>query len=951
MGLRQSSIPDDGSASRVALARLVRALEDELTPRHVAHLRHTFEDLCDAVLESPATAASASIPRAPLMRSIAAHLSDPHATHLYGLIASYHCVSAAPHHRSSLPAVVNGSSTSSPMRLASLPLRATVTNPRRALQRHVRSASGPAHAHARSADGGAKAGAHQGKQQQHRSGASSAPPIGAAANRHGARGESDTPTVTYLTLLACVTHVVAGAHVPGLPLHVASGHRASYSPAPSESPSPPPPASSSPWKSNSPSSRGSAPVPIDLHALSDQQQQTLRARFAQTTQLVLATRPSPVPGTSPRFLLPGGTHPPLSAIPCTVDDLAHVLHLVAALWTGAQSLHHAAAYRSQAQQQPHGGGGARTTASRTLRSVRPSSVFSSSTDGGASHGGVLGDQASSTMMQDMDMRTLRGAHERDGRASLVPLRSAASIDDGRSLSLSIATVGAASGRTADDAALNAAETATIASSTLSAGGGGGGPRGGAATAPASPNLPHAAGPLHPAHPHHAHHPPLPPHHHHPHHHDAGSTAPSDALSRRSRRAGSMTSTTAVYHLRIDPETDAASHMSRGGGALGDRERDRDRDRDRWSIRTTPASVASPGYVAASRHRGNGTHAALGEPAASPSSAAIQALAERMWSLAAGSTASGATIGHATPPGAPPLATDWDAVARVLAAQLPAMWRVSLGAFLHAAFLGPATSPPASGISTNASAWPAPVDEEDPVSLSSPWLPASPTASTLQFSGGHSRAQPAPSSTAPAAAGPGYALVNDPDTAWILHMALGVAPPATARSSATTSSVFRATAHGWSESALVDRLTAAAAGTMGEAAVALVSLAMPVLGATIPETLVLAVPLAQSGGTWAAAGRAVAVAPAADVQHVRSTGSAAGSGLVSVPGVLAVPPTLHQAVVTLASGTSAAAAAGLALPIDAVAVAAGAGTVTLPVLEVEVLLVANGGGGVGAGAGN
>ncbi|KNE69479.1 hypothetical protein AMAG_14047 [Allomyces macrogynus ATCC 38327] len=200
----------------------------------------------------------------------------------------------------------------------------------------------------------------------------------------------------------------------------------------------------------------------------------------------------------------------------------------------------------------------RTTSIAAGSSVRAASILSDGFGGGGGYASVSDMAAwrSSTLAShEIETRTMRAPYERD-RSSLRPLRSI-SFDGGSSnviLDESVswadsdqaatATMGGPSVLTEEIEESSVSDqtttsTALPVSPTTGGGGGGGAPQSVAES--------------------------------------------SDAHSRRSLRAASLTSTTAVYHMRIDPE-DAVSHFSA---------RPQPNATDRWSVRTSLTAPTAP----------------------------------------------------------------------------------------------------------------------------------------------------------------------------------------------------------------------------------------------------------------------------------------------------------------------------------------------------------------------
>ncbi|KAJ3369315.1 hypothetical protein GGF31_005416 [Allomyces arbusculus] len=503
----------------------------------------------------------------------------------------------------------------------------------------------------------------------------------------------------------------------------------------------------------------------------------------------------------------------------------------------------------------------RTTSIVAGSSVRAASILSDGFGGGggyASASDMAAWRSSTLASHEIETRTMRAPYDRD-RSSLRPLRSI-SFDGGSSnviLDESVswvdsdqaatATVGGPSVLTEEIEESSVSDQMTTASTALpvspTTGGGTGGGGGGGATQSVAES--------------------------------------SDAHSRRSLRAASLTSTTAVYHMRIDPE-DAVSHFSA---------RPQPNATDRWSVRTSltaptaPRATLPPPVVMA----GSMVTAAATGGANAPTNIpmfrlvephAIRDLANRILHLA-GKPASDPTMTTTTtttsdtglrsssPPSPSRPHATMSTVTAILARSLPYLYTCSFYPFLRARFVAAATG-------TNA--------------------PPSPTTTT----------SPSPSPL----------LQSRPDVHFLLHAAFPSWP--------TAFLAFRAAVHGFS----VSKLTAATRGAV--ATIVLLTVAMPVPGVTDPDTLVVAIHSAANGARTAM----IAAPPGYfQVHHVPANTE---DSLLSVAGWVHAHLSLQQVALTLPQAGSG--VAGWDLPFDAARTGA---AVTLPVLDVEVLVVEGG----------
>ncbi|KNE67660.1 hypothetical protein AMAG_12396 [Allomyces macrogynus ATCC 38327] len=429
----------------------------------------------------------------------------------------------------------------------------------------------------------------------------------------------------------------------------------------------------------------------------------------------------------------------------------------------------------------------RTTSIVAGSSVRAASILSDGFGGGGGYASVSDMAAwrSSTLAShEIETRTMRAPYERD-RSSLRPLRSI-SFDGGSSnviLDESVswadsdqaatATMGRPSVLTEEIEESSVSDQLTTTSTAL----------------PVSPTSGGGAG---------------------------GGGAPqsvsesSDAHSRRSLRAASLTSTTAVYHMRIDPE-DAVSHFSA---------RPQPNATDRWSVRTSltaptaPRATLPPPVVMAGGMATSGTGGA-NSPTSIPmfrlvEPHAIRDLANRILHLASKPASDSTTTtttttmtsdtgsrSSSTPlPTARPHAT-MSTVTAILARSLPYLYTCSFYPFLRARFVA--------DTGTDA--------------------PSSPPTTT-----------------------PSPLLQTRPDVHFLLHAAFPSWP--------TASLAFRAAVHGFSVSKLTNATRGAAA------TIVLLTAAMPVPGVTDPDTLVVAIHSAPTGCTNSRDRRAAGVLPGA-----------------------------------------------------------------------------------------
>ncbi|KAJ3358326.1 hypothetical protein GGF32_000493 [Allomyces javanicus] len=406
----------------------------------------------------------------------------------------------------------------------------------------------------------------------------------------------------------------------------------------------------------------------------------------------------------------------------------------------------------------------RTTSIVAGSSVRAASILSDGFGGGGGYASVSDMAAwrSSTLAShEIETRTMRAPYERD-RSSLRPLRSI-SFDGGSSnviLDESVswadsdqaatATMGGPSVLTEEIEESSVSDQMTTTSTALPVSPTTGGGSGGGGGAPQSV------------------------------------AESSDAHSRRSLRAASLTSTTAVYHMRIDPE-DAVSHFSA---------RPQPNATDRWSVRTSltaptaaratlPPPVVMAGGMVTAGTGGSTTPTSipmfrLVEPHA------IRDLANRILHLAGKpasdptTTTTSDTGSRSSSPSSPsrPHAT-MGTVTTILARSLPHLYTCSFYPFLRARFVATA-----------------------------------------------------PGNDSPATSTPSPLLQSRPDVHFLLHAAFPSWP--------TASLAFRAAVHGFS----VSKLTAATRGAA--ATIVLLTVAMPVPGVTDPDTLVLAIHSSTTG---------------------------------------------------------------------------------------------------------